>query len=134
MFEMGVFLPLFITGLKCPFPELRRQALRYIGEAPPAQGLFMSTPTAHILAVLITLEENPDLLPGQASQVYDLLAKPGHVPLSQYRTCDFSVSSVMDEEGKTRNWLNYTLHHFDEEGRIQLIEKRVPFPWVSSSA
>ena len=134
MFEMGVFLPLFITGLKCPFPELRRQALRYMGEAPPAQGLFMCTPTAHILAVLIALEENPDFLPGQASQVYDLLAKPGHVPPAQYRTCDFSVSSVMDEEGKTRNWLNYTLHHFDEEGRIQLIEKRVPFPWVGSSA
>jgi hypothetical protein len=130
MFEMGVFLPLFITGLKCPFPELRRQALRYMGEAPPAQGLFMCAPTAHILAILVVLEENPDLLPGQASQVYDLLAKPGHVPPAQYRTCDFNVSSVLDEEGKTRNWLNYTLHHFDEEEKIQLIEKRIPFPWV----
>ncbi|KAJ5143219.1 uncharacterized protein N7515_002006 [Penicillium bovifimosum] len=132
MFEMGVFLPLFITGLKCPFPELRRQALRYMGEAPPVQGLFMCAPTAHILAVLIALEENPGVLPGQASQVYDLLAKPGHVPPAQYRICDFSVSSVLGEEGKTRNWLNYTLHHFDEEGRIQLVEKMMAFPWVGS--
>ncbi|KAJ5395545.1 Protein of unknown function DUF3468 [Penicillium crustosum] len=128
MFEMGVFLPLFITGLKCPFPELRRQALQYMSEAPPAQGLFMCTPAAHIVAILIGLEENPDNLPGKVSEVYELLAKPGHIPPARYRTCDFSVSSVMDEEGKTRNWLNYTLHHFDGEGRIQVIEKRVLFP------
>ncbi|KAJ5592867.1 hypothetical protein N7537_009771 [Penicillium hordei] len=127
MFEMGVFLPLFITGLKCPFPELRRQALRYMSEAPPAQGLFMCTPAAHIMAILIGLEENPDHLPGKVSEVYELLAKPGHIPPARYRTCDFSVSSV-NEEGKTRNWLNYTLHHFDGEGRIQVIEKRVLFP------
>ncbi|KAJ5612196.1 hypothetical protein N7510_005390 [Penicillium lagena] len=128
MFEMGVFLPPFITGLKCPFPELRRQAVRYMGEAPPAQGLVVCTPAAHIVAVLIALEENPDNLPGQFSQVYDLLAKPGYIPPAQYRTCDFSVSPVMDEEGKIQKWLNYTLHHSDEEGRIQIIEKRVLFP------
>jgi hypothetical protein len=34
----------------------------------------------------------------------------------------------MDEEGKMRNWLNYTLRHFDEEGRIQVIKKAVLFP------
>ncbi|CAI7588091.1 unnamed protein product [Penicillium glandicola] len=128
MFEMGVFLPLFITALKCPFPELRRQALRYMAQAPPAQGMFMCTPTAHIVAILIGLEENPDNLPGKVSEVYELLAKPGHIPPPQYRTCDFSVASVMDEKGKMRNWLNYTLHHFDEEGRIQVIEKKVLFP------
>ncbi|KAJ5804952.1 hypothetical protein N7474_010839 [Penicillium riverlandense] len=131
MFEMGVFMPLFITGLKCPFPELRRQALRYMGEAPPAQGLFMCTPAAHTVAILIALEENPDNLPGQISQVYDLLDKPGHIPPAQYRTCDFSASPVMDEEGKVQDWLNYTLHHFDKEGRIQIIEKRVLFPCIS---
>lgn len=128
MFEMGVFLPLFITGLKCPFPELRRQALRYMAEAPPAQGLFMCAPAAHIVAILIGLEENPDNLPEKVSEVYELLAKPGHIPPAQYRTCDFSVSSIIDEEGKMRNWLNYKLHHFDGEGRIQVIEKRVLFP------
>lgn len=128
MFEMGVFLPLFITGLKCPFPELRRQALRYMSEAPPAQGLFMCTPAAHIVAILIGIEENPGNLPGKVSEVYELLAKPGHIPPARYRTCDFSVSSAMDEKGKMRNWLNYTLHHFDGEGKIQVIEKKVPFP------
>lgn len=88
----------------------------------------MCTPTAHIVAILIGIEENPDNLPGKVSEVYELLAKPGHIPPARYRTCDFSVSSVMDEDGKTRNWLNYTLHHFDGEGRIQVIEKRVLFP------
>ncbi|KAI2731947.1 transcriptional regulator family: Fungal Specific TF [Penicillium roqueforti] len=128
MFEMGVFLPLFITGLKCPFPQLRRQALRYMGEAPPAQGLFMCTPAAHIVAILIGLEENPDTMPEKVSQVYELLAKPGHIPPAQHRTCDFSVSSVMDRHGRTRNLLNYTLYHFDDEGRIQIVEKTLPFP------
>lgn len=131
MFEMGVFLPLFITGLHCPFPDLRRQALRYIVESPPAQGLVMCTPAAHFVAVLIGLEENPDNLPGQISQVYDLLAKPGHIPPAQYRICDFSMSPVMDEEGKMQNWLNYTLHHFNELGRIQITEKKVLFPCIS---
>ena len=118
MFEMGVFLPLFITGLKCPFPRLRRQALRYMTEAPPAQGLFLCTPAAHIVAILIGLEENPDSLPEKVSEVYALLAEPGHIPPVQYRTWDFSVASVMDEKGQVRNWLNYTLHHLAGEGRI----------------
>jgi hypothetical protein len=88
----------------------------------------MCTPTAHIVAILIGLEENPDNLPGKVSEIYELLAKPGHISAAQYRICDFSVSSAMDEEGKMRNWLNYTLRHFDEEGRIQVIEKAVLFP------
>jgi hypothetical protein len=65
MFKIGVFLPLFIVGLKCPFPKLRRQALRNIAEAPPAQGPFIYTPTAHIVAILIGLEENPNNLSGK---------------------------------------------------------------------
>ncbi|OQE16833.1 hypothetical protein PENFLA_c026G06331 [Penicillium flavigenum] len=89
MFEMGVFLPPFITGLKCPLPELRRQALRYMAQAPPAQGLFMCIPAAHIVAILIGLEENPTTCREQPLK---------YIPLAQYRICNFSVSSVMDEE------------------------------------
>jgi hypothetical protein len=67
---------------------------------------------------LIELEENPDdLLSGQVSQLHDLLAQPGHIPPAQNRTCDFSVSSVVDAEGKTRSWLNYTNCCIGEEGR-----------------
>ncbi|KAJ5972307.1 uncharacterized protein N7479_002225, partial [Penicillium vulpinum] len=128
IFEIGVFLSLFITGLKYPFPKLRSQVLRYIGEAPTTQGLFIYTPTAHIVAIFIMLEENLDNLPGNISQVYDLLAKPGYIPPVQHRTCDFSVSTVMDKEGKTWNWLNYILHYFDEDGKIQVIDKTVLFP------
>jgi hypothetical protein len=126
MFEMGVFLPLFVTGLKCPFPELRRQALRYMVDAPPAQGPFMCTPAAHIVALVIELEENPDTFrPGKVSQLYDLLARPGHIPPAQHRTYDFSVSSVLAAEGKTKRWLNYTNCYFDEERRAIFIEKRI---------
>ncbi|CRG88698.1 hypothetical protein PISL3812_05732 [Talaromyces islandicus] len=125
-FEMGVFFPLFVTGLKCPFPKLRRQALRYMLDAPPAQGLFMCTPAVQVVALLIELEENPDtFLPGQVSQLFDILDKPGHIPPAQHRTCDFSVSSVVDVEGNTRSWLNYTNCRYDEEGRAFFIEKRV---------
>ncbi|KAJ6178486.1 Protein of unknown function DUF3468 [Penicillium mononematosum] len=100
MFEMGVFLPPFITGLKCPFLELRCQAFRYMAQAPPVQRMFMCTPAAHMVAIRIGLEENPSNLPGTASEVYELLAQPGHIPLAQYRICNFSVSSVIDEEVK----------------------------------
>lgn len=126
MFEIGVFLPLFITGLKCPFPEIRRQALRYMLNAPPAQGLFISTPAAHIVALVIYLEENPDtFLLGEVPQLYDLLAKPGRIPPAQHRICDFSVSSVADAEGKMKGWLNYKNCCFDEEGRAFYVEKRI---------
>lgn len=130
MFEMGVFIPLFITGLKCPFPQLRRRALQYLWEAPPAQGLFMCVPAGHIVATIIGLEENPTFIPQQASDVYDLLAQPGHIPAPENRTYDFNVSSSVDEEGKLRNRLHYTLHHFDAEGRIEFVERTVPFPAV----
>ncbi|KAJ5126738.1 transcriptional regulator family: Fungal Specific TF [Penicillium atrosanguineum] len=128
MFEMGVFLPLFITGLKCPFPQLRRLAIQYLRESPPAQGMFMCVPASHIMSIIVGLEENPTVIPQQTSDINDLLAKPGHIPAPENRTCDFSVSSGLDEEGKLRSWLHYTLHHFDSEGRFKFVERTIPLP------
>lgn len=114
IFEMGVFLPLFITALKCRFPQLRRQALSLLNEAPPAQGLFMCRPAAHVVAVLVALEENPSTaldVPG----VNEVLAQPGCIPPLQNRIWEFDVTSDMDLQGRTRNWLHYNLRDFDQD-------------------
>lgn len=128
MFEMGVFLPLFITALKCPFPQLRRRALYFLSKAPPAQGLFMCGPAADAVAVIVTLEENPATTPRSAAEVKQLLAEPGCIPAAADRTCSFGVSSDLDNNGKPLNWLHYSLRSFDEKGRMQLKHKSIPFP------
>ncbi|KAJ6120969.1 transcriptional regulator family: Fungal Specific TF [Penicillium sp. IBT 18751x] len=128
MFEMGVFLPLFVTGLKCPFPLTRRKAIQCLRESPPAQGFFMSVPASHIVSIIVGLEEDPAFLPKQASDVDDLLAQPGRIPEPENRTIDFSVSSGSDKEGMLRSWLHYTLHHVDSEGRIEFVQRTMPLP------
>lgn len=128
MFEMGVFLPLFITALKCPFPQVRRCALHFLWQAPPAQGLFMCTPAADVVAVIVTLEENPGIIPRTASEVSQLLIQPGRIPAAADRTCHFGVSSEVDDQGKSLNWLHYSQQHFDEEGRIQFKNNSILFP------
>lgn len=132
MFEMGVFLPLFITALKCPFPQMRRRALQFLWQAPPAQGLFICGPAADAVAVIVTLEENPGTTPRNASEVSQLLAQPGCIPAATDRTCSFGVSSELDDEGKTLNWLHYSQRHFDGEGRMQFKHKSIPFPELHS--
>lgn len=128
IFEMGVFLPLFITGFKCPIPQLRRRAIQYLRESPPAQGFFMSVPASHIVSIIVGLEENPTFIPQQTSDVYDLLAKPGHITEPENRIIDFSLSSGLDKRGMLRMRLRYTLHHFDSEGRIEIVQRTMPLP------
>lgn len=125
VFEMGVFLPLFITALKCRFPQLRRRALHFLWEAPPAQGMFLCRPAAHVVAVLVALEEDPMTVPLEASDVQDLLDKPGHIPASEDRVWEFRVSSDVDGAGGPQTWLHYILHRADGGGRVQPIEKSV---------
>ncbi|KAJ5089271.1 transcriptional regulator family: Fungal Specific TF [Penicillium argentinense] len=126
VFEM-VFLPLFITSLKCPFPQLRRRALQFLWEAPPAQGLFMCGPAADVVDVNVTLEENPGIVSRTASEVSSLLAQPVCVPAAANRTYSFSVSSEQDSEGKASNWLHYSLRRLDDDGRVKLVHHTVPF-------
>ena len=130
MFEMGVFLPLFITALKCRFPQLRRRALQFLWEAPPAQGMFLCRPAAHVVAVLVALEEDPTTVPLEASDVQDLLDRPGHIPASEDRVWEFRVSSDVNGAGGPQTWLHYILHRADDDGRVQPIEKSVLLPGI----
>nr|UPX44863.1 hypothetical protein FAC5L9_26 [Penicillium camemberti] len=126
IFEMGVFLPLFITALKCRFPQLRRQALSLLNEAPPAQGLFMCRPAAHAVAVLVALEEDPRTAL-DVSGVSEVLAQPGCIPPLQNRIWEFDVSSDMDSQGRTRNWLHFTLRDFGQH-EIRFTQNVMLFP------
>ncbi|KAJ5682811.1 transcriptional regulator family: Fungal Specific TF [Penicillium macrosclerotiorum] len=130
MFEMGVFLPLFITALKCRYPRIRRQALRLLWEAPPVQGLFMCEPAAYVVAVLVALEENQTMIrPPAESEINALLLQPGSFPGQRDRVWDFNVSSEMNEDGQMQTWLHYSLRDFAcEDGRIQFIERKILLP------
>lgn len=130
MFEMGVFLPLFVTALKCRFPQLRRRALHFLWEAPPAQGMFLCRPAAHVVAVLVALEEDPTTVPLEASDVQDLLDRPGRIPASEDRVWEFRVSSDVDGAGRPQTWLHYILHRADDDGRVQPMEKTVILPGI----
>jgi hypothetical protein len=134
MFEMGVFLPLFIIALKCRFPQLRRQALRLLmEEAPPAQGLFMCGPAAHVVAVIVALEESPSMGSERPFEVDRFLKERGCIPPSRNRIWDFSVSSDRNDEGQTQNWLHYSLRDFDDdEGRIRFTQRSILFPGLNT--
>jgi hypothetical protein len=135
MFEMGVFLPLFITALKCRFPQLRRHALRLMmEEAPPAQGLFMCGPAASVIAVIVALEENPSMTSVQPLEVSRFLQEPGSIPPSWNRVWDFSVSSDKNSEGQMQNWLHYSIRNFDDddEGRIRFTQQSILFPGLNT--
>ncbi|KAF3385761.1 hypothetical protein DPV78_012551 [Talaromyces pinophilus] len=78
-FELSTFLPLFITALKCRYPDLRRKALRLLsggdtsttvgagdnaaGGVTGVQGLFLSRPAAQLVAIIVGLEEGSYLPP-----------------------------------------------------------------------
>ncbi|KAJ5649073.1 uncharacterized protein N7484_002796 [Penicillium longicatenatum] len=126
IFEMGVFLPLFITALKCRFPQLRRQALCLLNQAPPAQGLFMCRPAAHAVAVLVALEEDPSTALN-VSGVSEVLAKPGCIPPLQNRIWEFNVSSDLDSQGRARNWLHFSLRDFGQD-EIRFTQNVMLFP------
>ncbi|KAJ5578568.1 transcriptional regulator family: Fungal Specific TF [Penicillium hispanicum] len=129
LFEMGVFLPLFVAALKCRSPQLRRQALRYMWDAPPAQGLFMCDPAAYVVALIVILEEDPTSVLQEGSDVWEALAKPGCRPAPRDRIWDFRVSSQASQDGTMQGWLHYTLRNWDcEDGEIQFVERSLPFP------
>lgn len=128
MFEMGVFLPLFVTALKCRYPQLRRHALQLMmDEAPPAQGLFMCGPAAHVVAAIVALEENPSMAWEGPLEICRFLKEPGCIPASQNRVWGFGVSSDMNNKGETQNWLHYSLRDFedDDEGRIRFTQRSI---------
>lgn len=123
MFEVGPFLPLFITALKCRFPQLRRNALRFLQEAPPAQGLFMCRPAADVVAVIVALEEGLNV-----PNISQLLSTPGHIPDKFTRVCEFNIFSDQDPNGQQQNWVQYSLRDFDDPGHIRFIQHAVLFP------
>ncbi|KAJ5259439.1 Protein of unknown function DUF3468 [Penicillium angulare] len=132
MFEVGVFLPLFITALRCRHPHIRRRALQHLHEAPPTQGVFMCVPAAHAVAVLVALEEDPATALN-ISGIEEVLSRPGCIPPAQNRIWEFNVSSDNDPEGRTRNWLHYSLQDFyDIKDGLKFIQNVVLFPGAQS--
>ncbi|KAE8548180.1 hypothetical protein EYB25_009974 [Talaromyces marneffei] len=120
-FELGSFLPLFITALKCRFPDLRRRAIHLLsspnaatanGSATEIQGMFLCRPAAQLVAIIVGLEEGsyppsdtPLNQPDQRTKLDhsvrvadDILTQEGCIPSAERRICDFWVSSQSEAE------------------------------------
>jgi hypothetical protein len=106
-FEMGVGLPLFITALKCRSPALRREALRYLRLAPPVQSLYMCRPSAHVVAALVSLEEELDSSCRGVVSLEEVLGSSGRAPRADCLVRDFGVVSSRGKEGQWHAWLQY---------------------------
>jgi hypothetical protein len=126
MFEMGIFLPLFITALKCRFPKLRRQALASLLDAPPVQGLCMCTPVVDLIATIILIEENL-VVQNESTSLADLLVSSGSLPTVDKRISRFSVSSDMNNEER-ENRLHFTIYVSDIEGNNWPLEATMLLP------
>lgn len=127
MFEMGVFLPLFITALKCRFPILRRQALRFLLDAPPVQGLCMCAPVVNLIATIVLIEEDR-LAQGRSESLTGLLVSVGNQPTADKRITTFDVSSRLNRDGKRENRLHFTAYLTNPEGQYWVSEQSVVLP------
>ncbi|KAJ5332711.1 transcriptional regulator family: Fungal Specific TF [Penicillium brevicompactum] len=133
MFEMGVFLPLFITALKCRHPQLRRRALSFLLDAPPVQGLCMCAPVVNVIATIILIEE--DLYDrDRIESLISVLAGPGKQSPAEKRVVTFNVSSYLNNEGIRENRLHLATYASDAEGRYGLSETSVLLPLLSEPA
>ncbi|CAG8259875.1 unnamed protein product [Penicillium olsonii] len=135
MFEMGVFLPLFITALKCRNPKLRRQALNFLLDAPPVQGLCMCSPVVDLIAMIILVEEDLVAL-DRAESLIGVLAGPGRYPTADKRIATFNVSSYLNNDGRRENRLHLAAYVANAEGRCVLSGRSVllPSPGSETSA
>ncbi|CAG7918931.1 unnamed protein product [Penicillium olsonii] len=135
MFEMGVFLPLFITALKCRNPKLRRQALKFLLDAPPVQGLCMCSPVVDLIAMIILVEEDLVAL-DRAESLIGVLAGPGRYPAADKRIATFNVSSYLNDDGRRENRLHLAAYVANAEGRCVLSGRSVllPSPGSETSA
>lgn len=127
-FEMGVGLPLFITALKCRSPTLRREALRCLRRAPPVQSLYMCRPTAHLIAAVVSLEEELDPSGRGVLSLDEVLNDPGRTPREDRLIRDFEVVSSEGKDGTWHAWLKYRC------GRPEGMEGTVLLPDIGAEA
>jgi hypothetical protein len=132
MFEMGIFLPLFITALKCRFPKLRRQALTFLLNAPPVQGLCICAPAVDLIATIILLEENL-VIQNESKSLADLLASSGTLPMTDKRINSFNVSSELNNDAR-KNRLHFTTYVSNIEGQNWLSETSVLLPLLGDNS
>ncbi|CAG7973531.1 unnamed protein product [Penicillium salamii] len=131
MFEMGVFLPLFVTALKCRNPKLRRQALSFLLDAPPVQGLCMCAPVVDLIATIIVIEEDLVGL-DRAESLIGVLAGPGRYPDAANRIATFNVLSNVNDDGRRENRLHLAAYISNAEGRCVVSERSVLLPLLRS--
>ncbi|KAL5337454.1 hypothetical protein BJX70DRAFT_369430 [Aspergillus crustosus] len=131
IFDMGTGMSLFITILKCREPGLRRQALRYLRQAPPLQGLYFSHSASDFLAALVAVEEGGDGSGGGCEEqelMFDsVLARPGRVPSEQERVFALHLVPWRNGEGEMRTALQYSRRGI-VDGEVTVVHDTVVLP------
>ncbi|KAL4960527.1 Zn(II)2Cys6 transcription factor [Aspergillus stella-maris] len=108
VFDMGPGMSLLITVVKCRSPSIRRQALRYLRQAPPLQGMYFSHSASDFLAAIVTVEEMGASCPTDELHLANVLAREGRLPKESERVFQLQIAALRMPSGVMRSALVYT--------------------------
>ncbi|RDW60506.1 Zn(II)2Cys6 transcription factor domain-containing protein [Aspergillus mulundensis] len=128
IFDMGTAMSLFITVMKCRSPFIRRQALYYLLQAPPLQGMHFPHSAADFLAAVVAVEEGGAVCEEKDLMLGNVLARPGRVPVESERIFSLSLHPWRTHQGEMRTALRYARRVTTVDGGIEVDHRTVVLP------
>ncbi|KAL2824315.1 hypothetical protein BDW59DRAFT_87890 [Aspergillus cavernicola] len=126
-FDMGTRMALIITILKCRSPGIRRQALRFLRQGPPLQGVYLSYFACDFLAAVVAIEEDGPRCSEEELSVSSLLARPGRVPMEHERIFYMHLVPWRAGTGDMRTALKYSRRE-TVDGEVRVLNEVVVLP------
>ncbi|KAL4943452.1 hypothetical protein BDV06DRAFT_137142 [Aspergillus oleicola] len=127
VFDMGPNISLLITVIKCRYPSIRRQALRYLRQAPPLQGMYFSHSASDFLAAIVTVEELGADCSEEELKLASVLAREGRVPVNSERVFLLQVVPLRTESGEMRSAMRYSRKE-NVDGEMKVVKDMVVLP------
>ncbi|KAL4791333.1 hypothetical protein BDV19DRAFT_393195 [Aspergillus venezuelensis] len=127
VFDMGPGMSLLITVIKCRSPSIRRQALRYLRQAPPLQGMYFSHSASDFLAAIVTVEEMGASCPTDELHLASVLAREGRLPKESERVFQLQIAPIRMPSGVMRSALVYTRREI-VDGEEKVINEMAVLP------
>ncbi|KAL2864965.1 Zn(II)2Cys6 transcription factor [Aspergillus lucknowensis] len=127
IFDMGSGTSLFITALKCRSPSLRRQALRFLHQSPPLQGMYFSHSASGFLAAIVAVEERGSRCSEEELSLDGLLGSPGCIPPESQRVFSLHRVPWRTAEGEMRTALKYSRREIID-GEMHVFNETVVLP------
>ncbi|KAL4878331.1 hypothetical protein BJY04DRAFT_221268 [Aspergillus karnatakaensis] len=133
IFDMGTRMSLFITILKCRDPLIRRQALGYLRQAPPLQGMYFSHSAAEFLAALVAVEEL-GVCSEDELRLASVMGRQGRVPGESERVFALQLVPrwVEGEKGtggmRTALEFSRRVRDGNDDGEVRIVRDMVVLP------